>query len=140
MRKLGALVLIGLSLVMLSSCGTFNKEDDRDAMKRYYENFTSKYEIIERGQDGAVIVKISAPDFKSIVSHIIEENNNQDISVNDIEKAVEEHPECEKEYIFGADDEDSDKIKKEFLEKVSEELIIEAIKNVEYVEEWSAEE
>lgn len=140
MRKLGAFVLIGLSLVMLSSCGIFNKEDGRDAMKRYCENYTSKYEIIEQGQDGAVMVTISAPDFKSIVSLIIEENNNQDISVNDIERAVEEHPECKKEYIFWAEDEESDEIKKEFLEKVSEELMIEAIKNVEYKEEWSVEE
>lgn len=140
MKKLGAFILIGLSLLLLSSCGKFNKEDNRDAMKSYCENYTSKYEIIEHGQDGAVMVNISAPNFTDIVSLILEENNNHDITVKDIERAVKEHPECKKEYIFWADEEKNDEIKKEFLEKVSEELMIEAIKNVEYTEEWSVEE
>lgn len=140
MRKLGVCVLIGLSIVMLSSCSIFNKKDSSDAIKRYYENYASKYEIIEQGQDGAVRVNICAPDFKSIVSLIIEENNNQDIIVNDIERVVKEHPELKKEYIFWVDEEERDEIKKEFLEKISEEMMMEAIKNVKYTEEWSVEE
>lgn len=61
--------MVGLNLVMLSSCGTFNKEDDRDAMKRERENYTSEQEIIEQGQEAAVMENISEPDFKSIKAY-----------------------------------------------------------------------
>lgn len=137
--KLGALLLIGLSLAMLSSCGKINKEDDIDAVKKYCENFASKYEILDKGENGNVMMSINAPDFKSIMEFIIEEKKGQNITADDIEKAVEEHPECKKEYIFWSDGEGNNEIIKDFLEIVSEELIVEAIKNVEYTEEWSVE-
>lgn len=139
-RKFQVLVLISLSLVMLLSCRRYNKGDDSDAVKRYCENYASEYEILEKGNNGAVKVSINAPDFKSIMSLIIEKKNNQDITVNDIEKAVEKHPECKKEYKFWTDGEENNEIKKDFLEIVSKDLIVEAIKNVEYTEEWSVEE
>lgn len=139
-RKLGVLVMIGLSLVMLSSCGISKKEDDGNALKKYCEKYASEYEVVEEMENGAVMVTVNAPDFKSVTEAIIAENGENDITVNDIEKIVDEYPDYKKEYKFWVDADKKDEVEKVFLSEISEELIIEAIKKVDYAEEWSAEE
>lgn len=139
-RKLGSLVMIGLSLVVLSSCGISKKEDDGNALKKYCEKYASEYEVIEQKENGAIMVSINAPDFKSVTEAIMAENGENDITVNDIEEIVNEYPDYKKEYKFWVDADEKDEVEKGFLNEISEELIVDAIKNVDYTEEWSAEE
>lgn len=139
-RKLGALVMIGLSIVMLLSCGISKKEDNSNALKKYCEKYVSEYEIIEEKENGSIMVTVNAPDFKSITEVIMAEKGENDITVNDIEKIINEYPDYKKEYKFWVDADEKDEIEKGFLNEISEELIVEAIKNVDYTEEWSAEE
>lgn len=138
-KKLIVILLGCFILSLFSSCKTNEKEDESDVMKNYCEDFTNNYEIEEKG-DGTIKVKVVAPDFKSIAELILEKTNNTDFSVNDIKKTADENPELVKGYEFLVTREDKSEINKAFLDKVSEELIIEAIKNVEHTEEWSAGE
>lgn len=137
--KLEAVVMIGLSLAILTSCGTSEKEKD-DALKNYCEKYASEYEVIEQMENGAIMVSVNAPDFKSVTEAIMAENGENDITVNDIEEIVNEYPDYKKEYKFWVDTDEKDEVEKGFLNEISEELIVDAIKNVDYTEEWSAEE
>lgn len=139
-RKLGALVMTGLSLVMLSSCGITKKEDNSNALKKYCEKYVLEYEVIEEKENGAIMVSVNAPDFKNVAEAIMAENGENDITVNDIEKIVNEYPNYKKEYKFWVDANEKDEVEKGFLSEISEELIVDAIKNIDYTEEWSAEE
>lgn len=139
-RKLGVLVMTGLSLVMLSSCGISKKEDNSNALKKYCEKYVSEYEVIEEKENGSIMVSVNAPDFKNIAEAIMAENGENDITVNDIEKIVNEYPDYKKEYKFWVDANEKDEVEKGFLSEISEELIVDAIKNIDYTEEWSAEE
>lgn len=139
-RKLGALVMTGLSLVMLSSCGITKKEDNSNALKKYCEKYALEYEVIEEKENGAIMVSVNAPDFKNVAEAIMAENGENDITVNDIEKIVNEYPNYKKEYKFWVDANEKDEVEKGFLSEISEELIVDAIKNIDYTEEWSAEE
>lgn len=136
--KLKALGLISLTLVMLSSCEILKKEDDSNRLRKYCEKYTSEYEVVEKKEDGAIMVKIDAPDFKSIIEDILFENGKKDVTVDDIEKAVDEYPDYNKEYKFWVNCDDE--VERGFLNEISEELIVEAIKNIDYTEEWSADE
>ena len=86
------------------------------------------------------MVSVNAPDFKSVTEAIMAENGENDITVNDIEEIVNEYPDYKKEYKFWVDTDEKDEVEKGFLNEISEELIVDAIKNVDYTEEWSAEE
>lgn len=138
-NKFVVLILLELCLIILSSCSEQYKSDDNDEVKKYCEKYALEYKIIEKKEDD-VMVSINAPDFKKIMDVLMEEKHNEDITANDIEKAVERYPDYKKDYIFWTDDKENNKIKKEFLEKVSEELMVEAIKNVKYEETWGIEE
>ncbi|MGN0408912.1 MAG: hypothetical protein ACI4E3_00745 [Candidatus Fimousia sp.] len=138
--KLRGILFIGLSLVILSSCGIFRDENDSKSMKKYCEKYVSEYKVMEKKDNGSVMISVNAPDFKRMLEVIIEENEEKDITVDDIEKVAKKYPDYKKEYKFWVDTEEDDEIKKAFLNEVSKELIVEAIKNVEYTDEWSVEE
>lgn len=86
------------------------------------------------------MVSVNAPDFKNVAEAIMAENGENDITVNDIEKIVNEYPDYKKEYKFWVDADEKDEVEKGFLSEISEELIVDAIKNIDYTEEWGAEE
>lgn len=137
------ILLFVISTIALSACGRVNKEEKKKTdkeLKNYCANYSSEYEVLESGENGASQIRIDAPDFRMIIKNLLDEKGGQDITVNDIEEAVKKHPEYAKKYVFWTDAENEDEIEKRFLEEVSKDLIIEAIENTEIREEWSAEE
>lgn len=72
----------------------------------------------------------------AIVSSCVKEKN---ANIEVIEKSVKGNPDCEKEYVFSVSSEEKEEIEEKFYEKISEELMIDAIRKVEYREEWGVE-
>lgn len=137
------MLLFVISSIALSACGIVNREEKKETdeeLKSFCANYSSEYEVLEGGENGASQISIDAPDFRRIIRSILDEEGVQDISVNDIEEAAKKHPEYTKKYVFLTDAENEDEIEKRFLEEVSKDLIIEAIENTEIREKWSEEE
>lgn len=143
MNRVKLLMIIIISVSTLSSCGILcnkNKENNIDSVKSYCEKYASEYDVIESGDNGAVQVSVEAPDFCKIVENIIGESGDQSVTVSEIEDEVNRYPEYTKEYNFWVDKEEDSEIRKAFLDEVSKELIIYAIRNTEFKDEWSVEE
>ena len=133
-----------ISSLALSACASANKKEENqkteEELKSYCADYSSEYEVLESEENGASKISVEAPDFRTIIKIVLDEKGVHDITVHEIEETAKMHPEYTKEYLFVVDDESEDEIKKRFLEEVSKDLIIEAIENTEYKEEWSAEE
>lgn len=126
-----------LGVIVLVAC---EKKDDKDAIKDYCMQYVSKYEVIQEKPDGKFEISVLAPDFEQVIETILTEDKEIEITSIVLEEAVEKYPDCEKEYIFYSDSDQMENIEKAFLEEVSHELVVSAIKKVEYKEKWDVEE
>lgn len=77
--------------------------------------------VVEQ-HDGTVEVTLTAPDYVSLVKLLADENNNI-VTSEYIEKAVENNPECVKEYVFTAPSASNDDVKTVLMEQISYELV-----------------
>ena len=131
------MLVLSLCLGILSSCGA-DKKGDNEGIKEYCQKYVSDYKILEEKEEGEIVVSVTAPDFSNIVEAIVNEGK-ENIEIEDIEKAVKDNPDCEKKYVFSVCSEEKEEIEEKFFEKLSEELIIDAIQKIEYREKWSVE-
>ena len=144
MKKLIMLFQCLLVIPFISSCGIISKDSkeaaDDKMLKTFIVNYASQYEIVDTEEDGSFQVCVKSPDFGMIIESILDDKKTNDITVQDIEEAVKNKPECTKQYSFCVDNEDDGIIKKKFLEEVSRDLAVKAIENIKYTEEWSTEQ
>lgn len=132
-------LIIGVvCLLCLSACGTEEKSESNGEVKNFCKQYASEYTVIESESDKCV-VSVEAPDFQKIVEIMLEEGK-EDISAETLEETIEKNSDCKKEYIVSVESEEMDVIEEAFLEQVSYELMVAAIKDVEYEEKWSVEE
>lgn len=135
-RKIIAVLLVVLSFTLLTACG---KKDD-DAIRNYCIEFASKYEVIKSNDDGSIQVSIKAPDFSRVMNAMAEESPNKEITLKRIKKTVKEHSDYEKTYELEVDSEDDELIENAFINKITDEMLITAITNVDLeTENGSAE-
>lgn len=64
----------------------------------------------------------------------------EEVKVEALKEAVKKNSDCKKEYIINVESEEKDVIEEAFLEQISYELMVAAIKDVEYEEKWGVEE
>lgn len=124
-------------LIMLTGCSEKNNDDNSNDFLMQY---TSDYTIRQENDDGTVEISVIAPDFKTIIEHMIDNRQEREISIENIEDIVNKFPDCKKEYILIVDELSGEKIDEVFNSQVAEELIRMAIMNIDYEEEWSTEE
>ena len=111
-----------------------------DAIKNYYIQYVSEYKILQKNKEGQFEISVIAPDFERIIESILTENKEVEITVTELERAIQKYSDYEKEYRFYSNSEQPIDIENAFLQKVSYELAVGAIKNIEYTEEWSTVE
>lgn len=142
MKKLKAIMMLYMvsCLFVLSSCSATREQDSEEGIKQYCEQYVSQYEVLENGNDDTIMVSITAPDFGVIVKKIVSESDNKEVTIGSIKKKIEENPECIKKYSFSVNRENNDEIKDAFLRELSKDLIVDAIKNSKYNEDWSVDE
>lgn len=83
-----------------------------------------------------VCISIIAPDFVHVIAAIKDENEKVEITPKNLEKGVKKHIEFEKEYIFYSNVNEINDVEKAFLQEIAYDLVIDAIKNIEYTERW----
>lgn len=126
-------------LIMLSGCSKNNK-DDNDDFNNFFTQYVSDYTVVQENDDGTVEISVIAPDYKAIMEKASENNNEHEISMENINNLVNEYPDYKKEYIFTVKDLSNESIEEALNDKIVEDLIKSAIKNTEYEEKWSTEE
>ena len=140
-------VVIIAVIVAIVLCVKFwgkNKEevvtqvDKKILLEDYCWSEVIQYEVEDTNEDGMTTVSVSAPDFSQLAENLMEE-----------EKVVTEEALLDtmlntsvdtRTYSFRVEDTTEEVVKEAFYEQVVYELIIEAIKNIEYTEEWSVDE
>ena len=68
------------------------------------------------------------------------EEGQKEVNVAELKKIIKENSDCKKEYIVDVEIQEVGAIEDAFLKQISYELVISAIKDVEYEERWSVEE
>lgn len=136
--KSNLLVAGVMCLLCLSACGIEEKSESNGEVKNFCKQYASEYTVIE-SENEKCIVSVEAPDFQRIVEILLEEGK-EDISAEALEETIEKNSDCKKEYIVSVESEEKNVIEEAFLEQVSYELMVAAIKDVEYEEKWSVEE
>lgn len=140
------ILIIGLLAVILISIHSENKQKnnkedkkeistDKIEIQNYCKNYASDYKVIERQEDGTVLVSVKAPDFKDIAMKIFDQNPDQDITFESMQEMFEKFPNSIKEYEFLSLSDTDDDVKNGFMDKILEELMIAAITNVKYTGE-----
>lgn len=136
-KRYGILLVLSFSIAIVSSC-VKEKNANNEGIKEYCQKYVTDYKILEEKEKGEIVISVTAPDFNDIVEEI-GNKGKEDIDIEVIEKSVKGNPDCEKEYVFSVSSEEKEAIEEKFYEKISEELMIDAIRKVEYREEWGVE-
>lgn len=134
------IVAIVLGVMFLSE----NKEEStaQDVkgvlVKEYCWSKVVQYDIEETEEDGMATVTVLAPDFCQIATVLM--NEGRDITEEALIDAMLNTSADTKTYSIMVEDTTEETVKEAFYEQVAYELMLEAIKNIEYTEEWSDEE
>ncbi len=137
-KKILFLLLCCWELLMFTGCSEKNNDDNNS--NNFLTQYTSDYTIRQENDDGTVEISVIAPDFKTIIEHMIKNRQECEISIESIEDIANKYPDCKKEYILIVDELSSEKIDEVFKSQIADELIKIAIMNIDYEEEWSTEE
>lgn len=138
--KITLMLVVCLIIIMFSACSNANENTNNNKIYDCCKEYAKDYVIVETADEEKTTVKVNAPDFNEIIKIMSEDTNIDELNSIDLEKIINENPECTKEYVFSVDSIDDDEIEKKFLDQVSYELMIYAIENIECTDEWSAEE
>lgn len=131
--------MVSLSVIFITACGNGRVEKEGGDVKEYLEEYAMDYEVIKE-ENNKKQLKIKAPDFPKVITVMSKDGEEKEIRKTDLEEAVKDYPEYKKEYIIWVEDTSQEQIEEQFLQEVSKELIIEAIKDIEYTEQWGAGE
>ena len=136
--KKSILILLFLGMIELSACNSEKEKNSSDDVKNFCKQYASDYTLI-KNDDKTCVVSVEAPDFEKIVG-ILLEDGEQELNVDLLEQIIDNNPDYTKEYVVNVENEDTLEIEEAFLEQVSYELMVSAIQNVEYEEDWGTEE
>lgn len=135
-KIISVLILCGI-LILFTGCLKEDKEDN--GLDDFCKEYISEYSIIQENDDGTFVVSVMAPDMASIMENMSENSQEKDIDVDDLEDMIKDYPNY-KEYVFVVNELTNSEIQDKFSDEIAKDLVISAIKNIEYNETWSAEE
>lgn len=130
---------IMMTLLTIAFSGCSNDENNRESIKDLCGEYSSEYSVIEEKSDGAYLISVTAPDFSKISRLITDSNNDSNVDATELEKMIKQYPEHIKEYEFLVEDCETATVEKAFFDKVSYELTVSAITNIEFEEGWDVE-
>lgn len=136
MKKILAVIMVIIALLSLSAC----TDNSRERLKEICKKYSQKYTSTKIESENKYKIEIKSPDFNKISEIIVEDSNSSEIDVDRIEDEIENHPEYQKSYTFEVDDCSQDKIDSGYYNQISKELIVKAISNVKFEEEWEAKD
>lgn len=132
-------LLLSGCLMVFSSCKKAENKMEKGTVKKFYKQYASEYQIVQRNKQRGAQVSVSAPDFKFILRSL-KKHDKKKISIKEIEEQVQKYPKNKKNYSFWVKKEKKEIIEKEFLEEISKDLILDSIKSIKFTEKWSTEE
>lgn len=141
-KKAGISVLvISLAFILLISAGGFAAwkmgvivlpwlQRDNTELSDFCTSFAKDYTVVAKNADG-VTVEIEAPDFAAIAQKALK-NEKSDVDKAILEKYIAENPRLTKVYQISADSEEKSKIEEALLQKISYDLVVEALSQVKF--------
>lgn len=132
-------ICIMMILLTIPFLGCSNDENNRESIKDLCGEYSSEYSVIEEKSNGAYLISVTAPDFSKISRLITDSNYDSNVDVTELEKMIKQYPEYIKEYEFLVEDCETATVEKAFFDRVSYELAVSAITNMEFEEGWDVE-
>ena len=110
------LATILLVLLMTICCGC-KKENNPEEMRVFYESYATEYNVVSENNNETV-VSVNAPDFGKVILEWSKESNNKELTLEELEKAVEKYSEYQKDYQFTVETFSEENIKETFIDQV----------------------
>ena len=110
------LATILLVLLMTICCGC-KKENNPEEMRVFYESYATEYNVVSENNNETV-VSVNAPDFGKVILEWSKESNNKELTLEELEKAVEKYSEYQKDYQFTVETLSEENIKENFIDQV----------------------
>lgn len=105
--------------------------------------YAKEYEIIETKEDGTYVVKVESPDFQAVVMNIEENASDEALPAVMLTEAIKEQQDAMVTYELAVTATDEESIETAYLNKVADEIMIGALKQMEPIEggefEWIEE-
>lgn len=116
-----------------------NKSEEQSILKDKMKEFLSSYEVVEEKDNGNTIISVEAPDLVAILNKLLTKFTPDELDDKKILKAILDNEELRTEYIFSVPEVTNTVIEEQYFQKISYEVMINAISRIEFKEEWSTE-
>lgn len=130
--------LVVMVILLVNRQNVNNEKLEYEVIQQYCLQFAKDYVVVSTTEDNKSLISVTAPDFSSIVVKLSEEGKQ--ITEKELKRIVSENASETKEYTFSVDNtEDREEVEHVFLEQISYELMLDAVRNTEYVESGSGD-
>ncbi|MEE1154942.1 MAG: hypothetical protein UH241_07285 [Acutalibacteraceae bacterium] len=117
MKKSKILFTAIFLLLLMAICCSCKKENKAEEMRQFYQSYATEYNVISEENDETV-VSVNAPDFGKVILEWSKESNNKELTLEELEKAVEKYSEYQKDYQFTVETFSEENIKETFIDQV----------------------
>lgn len=118
------ILLATIPLVLLMTiCCSCKKENKAEEMRDFYQSYATEYDVVSE-ENNKTVVSVNAPDFGKVILEWSKESNNKELTLEELEKAVEKYSEYQKDYQFTVETLSEEKIKENFIDQVVYDMMI----------------
>ena len=125
MRRVITILLAAILILVLAA---YSKEKDsvsfEDSCWEQVED--CKTTILE---DGTVSVSLYAPDYTALLELLVENDLDEELTIEMLDEAAKDNPDAVKEYIFIVESSDDETIREALLEQIAYEMLILAMED-----------
>lgn len=116
--KIFKILLATIPLVLLMTiCCSCKKENKAEEMRDFYQSYATEYDVVSE-DNNETVVSVNAPDFGKVILEWSKESNNKELTLEEMEKAVEKYSEYQKDYQFTVETLSEENIKETFIDQV----------------------
>ncbi|MEE1057589.1 MAG: hypothetical protein UH239_10140 [Acutalibacteraceae bacterium] len=101
----------------MTICCSCKKENKAEEMRDFYESYATEYNVVSE-ENNETVVSVNAPDFGKVILEWSKESNSKELTLEELEKAVEKYPEYQKDYQFTVETLSEENIKETFIDQV----------------------
>lgn len=117
MKKIKILLALISLVLLMTICCSCKKENKAEEMRDFYESYATEYNVVSE-ENNETVVSVNAPDFGKVILEWSKESNSKELTLEELEKAVEKYPEYQKDYQFTVETLSEENIKETFIDQV----------------------
>lgn len=117
MKKIKILLVAIIVILSMTICCSCKKENKQEEMRNFYESYATEYSVVSE-ESNETVVSVNTPDFGKIILEWSKDSNNKELTLEELEKAIEKYSDYQKDYQFTVETLSDETIKDTFVDQV----------------------